>query len=160
MKKVILAVALLAFTSLASAVEVGALWDWGHGTNGGTRQAGGISVGSKLGALDPSLAKVGIQATAERSTSGVLNVNRYTAKASYDVFTFAGVTTNVHAGAAYIDPQSGKIANGFAGLAGFGFAYPVTQKVSLTADYDYQKSNAAVKSFNGNVITTGIKYSF
>ena len=42
MKKVILAVALLAFTSLASAVEVGALWDWGHGTNGADRQAGGI----------------------------------------------------------------------------------------------------------------------
>ena len=160
MKKAIVALALLAVTSLASAVEVGALWDWGHGTNGGTRQGGGVSVGDKLGKVDPSLSKVGVQATAERSTSGTVNVNRYTAKASYDVFTFANITTNVHAGLAYLDPQSGKIGNGTAGLAGFGVAYPVTQQVSLTADYDYQKSNAAVKAFNGNVITTGVKYAF
>jgi hypothetical protein len=160
MKKVILALALVAFTGLASAVEVGALWDWGHGTNGGTRQGGGVSLGDKLTKLDPSLAKVSVQATAERSTSGSLNVNRYTAKVGYDVFTFANITTNVHAGVAYIDPQSTKIGNGTSGLVGFGVSYPVYKEVSLTADYDYQKSNAAAKPFNGNVITTGVKYSF
>ena len=160
MKKVIVAVALLALTSIASAAEVGALWDWGHGTNGDTRQGGGVSIGSKLGSLDPSLAKVGVQATAERSTSGSLNVNRYTARASYDVFTFANVTTNVHAGIAYIEPQSTKLGDGTSGLVGFGFSYPVYKQVSLTADYDYQKSNAATKPFNGNIITTGVKYAF
>jgi len=160
MKKVILAVALLAVTSLASAVEVGALWDWGHGTNGGTRQGGGVSIGDKLGSVDPSLAKVGVQATAERSTTGALNVNRYTARASYDVFTFAKFTTNVHAGIAYIDPQSVKNLSGSSGLVGAGVSYPVTTKVSLTADYDYQKSNGTTKPYNGNIITTGVKYSF
>ena len=160
MKKLLVAVALLAFTSLASAVEVGALWDWGHGTNGGTRQGGGVSVGDHLGAVDSSLSKVSVQATAERSTSGALNVDRYTAKAAYDVFTFEKITTNVHAGLAYIDPQSTKLGNGTSALVGFGVAYPVYQQVSLTADYDYQKSNGATKPFNGNVITTGVKYSF
>lgn len=162
MKKAIVALALVAFTGLASAVEVGALWDWGHGTDGGTRQGGGVSVGDKLGKLDPSLAKVGVQATAERSTSGSLNVNRYTAKVSYDVITFAKITTNVHAGVAYIDPQStsSRLGNGTSGLVGFGVSYPVYKQVSLTADYDYQKSNGATKPFNGNVITTGVKYAF
>ena len=160
MKKVILAVALTLAAGLASAVEVGALWDWGHGTNGGTRQGGGVSVGDKLGSLNPNLGKVGVQATAERSTSGGLNVDRYTARVSYDVFKFANITTNVHAGVAYIDPQSTKLGNGTAGLVGFGVSYPVYKQVSLTADYDYQKSNAAAKPFNGNVITTGVKYAF
>ena len=159
MKKVILALALLAVTGLASAAEVGALWDWGHGTNGGTRQGGGVVVSDHLGALDPSLTDVSVQATAERSTSGNLNVNRYTAKVGYDVFKFADITTNVHAGLAFIDPQWSQ-GNGTAGLVGFGFAYPVTQTISLTADYDYQKSEGNVKAFNGNVITTGIKYGF
>jgi len=160
MKKVILAVALLAMASIASAADVGVLWDWGHGTNGGTRQAAGVSVGDHLGALDSSLSKVTAQATAERSTSGSLNVNRYTAKVGYDVFKFADITTNVHAGVAYIDPQSTTLHNGTSALVGAGFAYPVTTKVSLTADYDYQKASGATKPFNGNIITTGVKYSF
>ena len=159
MKKVLLALVLTALAGVASAADVGVLWDWGHGTNGGTRQGAGVSVGDHLGALDPSLSNTWVQGTAERSTSGQLNVNRYTAKVGYDVFKFYNITTNVHAGAAYIDPQWSQ-GNGTAGLVGFGFAYPITEKVSLTADYDYQKSNGNVKAFNGNVITTGVKYSF
>jgi outer membrane autotransporter protein len=160
MKKAILALALLAVTSLASAVEVGAYWDWARSTNGSTDQAVGASVGDKLGKLDPSLSKVGVQATFDRSTSGALNTNRYTATASYDVFTFSKVTVDVRAGVAYLDPQSTHLSSGGAGLVGFGLSYPVTEKVALVADYAYQKGNNITKEYNGNIITTGVKYSF
>ena len=160
MKKVILSAVLVALASVASATEVGGYWLWEKGTNGGTIQAGGLSLGDKLGKVDPSLDKVGVQATIDRSTSGGLNTNRYTATASYDVFKLGPVTTNVRAGLAYLDPQSTKLSNGGAGLVGFGFAYPVTEKVSLVADYAYQKGNNITKVYNGNIITTGAKYSF
>ena len=161
MKKVLLALALtMGLISSAFAVDLGGYWLWEKGTNGGTIQAGGLSLGDKLGKVDPSLDKVGVQATYDRSTSGGLNTNRYTATASYDVFKLGPVTTNVRAGFAYLDPQSTKLSNGGAGLIGFGFAYPVTEKVSLVADYAYQKGNNMTKEYNGNIITTGAKYSF
>jgi outer membrane autotransporter protein len=161
MKKVILALALLAgLIGTASAIEVGVLWDWERGTNGHTGQAAGVSVGEKLGKLDPSLSKVGVQTTFDRSTSGSLNTNRYTATASYDVFKFSDVTVDVRAGIAYLDPQSTHLGNGAAGLVGFGVSYPVTEKVALVADYAYQKGNNITKEYNGNIITTGVKYSF
>ena len=161
MKKVLVALSLLVATSIASAADVGVLWDWGHGTNGGDRQAAGVSLGDHFDAdANTALGKTWVQGTAERSTSGQLNVNRYTAKVGYDVVKFYNITTNVHAGVAYLDPQSATLGNGTAGLVGFGFAYPVTEKVSLTADYDYQKGNGNSQPFNGNIITTGVKYSF
>ena len=160
MKKVILALALLAVTGLASAAEVGGFWNWEQGTNGHTDQAVGVSVGDKLGAIDSSLDKVGVQATFDRSTSGSVNTNRYTATASYDVFTFHGVTVDVRAGLAYLDPQSAHLSNGGAGVAGFGLSYPVTKQVALGVDYAYQKGNNITKEYNGNIITTGVKYSF
>ena len=160
MKKVILAVALLALSSLASATDVGGYWLWEKGTNGGTLQAGGVSLGNKLGALSPSLSKVGVQATFDRSTSGKFNTDRWTATASYDVFKVGPVQTNVRAGIAYLDPQSPKASNGGAGLIGFGASYPVTKDVALVADYAYQKGNNITKAYNGNIVTAGAKYSF
>jgi outer membrane autotransporter protein len=160
MKKALLAVVLLALAGVASAVEVGGYWDWERGTNGSATQGGGVSIGDKLTAVDPSLAKVGVQATFDRSTSGAVNTDRYTATVSYDVFKLGPVQTNVRAGVAYLDPQSTKASNGGAGLVGFGFAYPVTEKVALVADYAYQKGNNITKAYNGNIITTGAKYSF
>lgn len=161
MKKVLLTLALtMGLISSAFAVDLGGYWLWEKGTNGGTVQAVGVSLGDKLGKVDPSLDKVGVQTTYDRSTSGGLNTNRYTATTSYDVFKLGPVTTNVRAGVAYLDPQSTKLSNGGAGLIGFGFVYPVTEKVSLVADYAYQKGNNITKSYNGNIITTGATYSF
>ena len=160
MKKVILALALLASATFAYAADVGVYGLYGRGTNGSSEQAAGLSLGDKLGKVDPSLAKVGVQATADRSTSNSVNVNRYTATVSYDVFKLGPVQTNVRAGVAYLDPQSPKTSNGGAGLIGAGVAYPVTSKVNLVADYAYQKGNNITKAYNGNLVTAGVKYSF
>lgn len=160
MKKVILAVALFALAGVASAAEVGGYWLWEKGTNGGTLQAGGVSLGDKLGKVDPSLAKVGVQATFDRSTTSKFNTDRWTVTASYDVAKIGPVQTNVRAGVAYLDPQAPKASNGGAALIGAGVAYPVTKDIALTADYAYQKGNNITKAYNGNIITTGVKYTF
>lgn len=160
MKKVILAVTLFTLAGIASAADVGAYWLWERGTNGGTLQAGGVSVGDKLGKIDSSLSKVGVQATFDRSTSGKFNTDRWTATASYDLFKLGPVQTNIRAGVAYLDPQASNASNGGAALIGAGVAYPVTKQLALTADYAYQKGNNITKAYNGNIITTGVKYTF
>jgi outer membrane autotransporter protein len=160
MKKVILLVALLAMAGLASATDVGVYGLYEKGTNGKSQDALGLSIGENLNKLSPSLNKVAVRATFDRSTSNVTTVNRYTATASYDVFKLGPVQTNVRAGLAYLDPQSQKAGNGGAGLIGAGAVYPVSQKVSLVADYAYQKGNNITKNYNGNIFTAGAKYSF
>jgi outer membrane autotransporter protein len=52
------------------------------------------------------------------------------------------------------------LVTGGAGFIGAGVAYPVTSKVSLTADYAYQKGNNITQAYNGNILTGGVKYTF
>lgn len=153
MKKIILTLALTLAAGAASAVEVGAYGGRLFATGTQSENLVGLSVGQKFG-------KVGIQATGDRSTSTSTNVNRYTATVSYDLIKLGPVQTNVRAGVAYLDPQSSRASNGGAGLIGAGVSYPVTEKVSLVADYAYQKGNNITKAYNGSVVTGGVKYSF
>lgn len=152
MKKSLLAV-LMVVSGAASAVDLGVYGLYGKGTNGGSQQAAGVSLGQSFG-------KVGVQGTFDRSTSNVTTLNRYTATASYDLFKLGPVQTNVRAGIAYLDPQNTKASNGGAGLIGAGIAYPVTKDLKLVADYAYQKGNNITKNYNGNIVTAGVKYSF
>jgi len=160
MKKLILAVALMAAAGLASAVDVGVYGLYEKGTNGKSQDSLGVLVGDTLGRINPALDKVGVRATYDRSTTNVVTVNRYTATASYDVFKFGPVQTNVRAGLAYLQPQSVKTSNGGAALVGVGAVYPVAKQVSLTAEYDYQKGNNISKAYNGNIFMVGAKYTF
>ena len=52
------------------------------------------------------------------------------------------------------------LLTGGAGFVGAGVAYPVVKNVNLVADYAYQKGNNITKSYNGNIVTAGVKYSF
>jgi predicted porin len=153
MKKVILAVALTLSASLALAADLGIYGGRLLANGSQDNNMVGLSVGEKFG-------KFGAQATADRSTTNNINLNRYTATVSYDVIKLGPVQTNVRAGVAYLDPQSPRTSNGGAGLIGAGVAYPVTNKVNLVADYAYQKGNNITKSYNGNIVTAGVKYSF
>lgn len=159
MKKSLLAV-LMVLSGAASAADVGVYGLFGQGTNGYSQQALGVSVGDNLTKVDPSLSKVGVQGTFDRSTSNTYNLNRYTATVSYDVIKLGPVQTNVRVGIAYLDPQSPKASNGGAGVIGVGVALPVTKDVNLVADYSYQKGNNITKNYNGNIVTAGVKYSF
>ena len=150
MKKLIVAVALTVAAGFAGAADVGV---YGGRNMGSDNNLVGVSAGQSFG-------KIGVQATADRSTTQLVSVNRYTASASYDVIKLGPVQTNVRAGVAYLDPQSPKTSNGGAGFVGAGVAYPVTSKVNLVADYAYQKGNNITKAYNGNIVTAGVKYAF
>ena len=150
MKKVILAVALTVAAGVVSAADVGV---YGGRNMGSDNNLVGISAGQSFG-------KIGVQATADRSTTQRTDVNRYTASVSYDVIKLGPVQTNVRAGVAYIDPQSTTASNGGAGFVGAGVAYPVTAKINLVADYAYQKGNNITKAYDGSIVTAGVKYSF
>lgn len=150
MKKALLALALTALTGTAAAVDFGIY----GGRNAGSEQNfAGFSVGQKYG-------RIGLQATADRSTTQVTDLNRYTASVSYDLVKIGAVQTNVRAGVAYLDPQATRSTNGGAGFAGVGISYPVTKKVSAVVDYAYQKGNNITKAYDGNIISGGFKYSF
>lgn len=153
MKKVFLAMALTLSAGVASATDVGVYGGRLFANGSQDLNAVGISVGEKFG-------KVGVQGTFDRSTSTSTNLNRYTASVSYDVAKFGQLQTNVRAGVAYLDPQSQTASNGGAGFVGAGVAYPLTKKVSVVADYAYQKGNNITKAYNGNIVTGGFKYSF
>lgn len=140
----------MSFIGVSQAIDVGTYA--GRATGPGDNLVG-VSVGDKIG-------PIGIQATADRSTTQVTNVNRYTASVSYDVIKLGPVQTNVRVGFAYLDPQSMKMSNSGAGFVGAGLSLPVAKNTAVVADYAYQKGNDITKSFNGNVITAGIKYSF
>jgi outer membrane autotransporter protein len=150
MKKLFLAVALTMAVGVASAVDVGV---YGGRNMGSENNLVGVSV-------EQSFGKIGVQATADSSTTQRVDVNRYTASASYNVIKLGPVQTNIRAGVAFIDPQSLKTSNGGAGFVGAGIAYPVTSKVKLVADYAYQKGNNITKAYDGNIVTAGVKYSF
>jgi len=155
MKKVILAIALFIAAGFAQAADtsVGVYGGRLFATSNQDLNLVGASAEQKFG-------KIGVQGTFDRSTTQVTTLNRYTATVSYDVAQIGPVTTNVRAGVAYLDPQSTKAGKGGAGLVGVGFAYPVTQKVSLTTDYAYQKGNNITQAYNGSIVTGGVKYTF
>lgn len=149
MKKSLFAV-LMVVAGLASAADVGI---YGGRNTGSKQDLGGVSIGQSFG-------KVGVQATADRSTTNSVDVNRYTASVSYDLFKVGPVQTNVRVGGAFIDTQKIGVGNGGAAFAGAGVSYPVLKNVNLVADYAYQKGNNITKGYNGNIITGGVKYTF
>jgi outer membrane autotransporter protein len=154
MKKVLLALALsLGLIATASAIDVGVYGGRLFATSNQDLNLVGVSAGQKFD-------KFGIQGTFDRSTTQVTTLNRYTVSGSYDVFKFGSIQTNVRAGVAYLDPQVSPTHSGGAGFVGAGVSYPVTQKVSLTADYAYQKGNNITKVYDGSIATAGVKYSF
>jgi hypothetical protein len=149
MKKSLFTV-LMVIAGIASAADVGI---YGGRSYGSKQDVAGVSVGQAFG-------KVGVQGTFDRSTTGKVDVNRYTASVSYDVVKLGPVQTNVRAGGAFIDTQKPGVANGGAGFVGAGVAYPVTKDINLVADYAYQKGNNLTKAYNGNIVTAGAKYTF
>lgn len=148
MKKIVFASILALAATTASALEVGVR---GVHTGDATADMVGVTVGQKFGAF-------GVEGAFDRSTRGAMNVNRWSVLGSYDVAKAVGVNVAAKAGVAHIDPAVGE--NGAALLVGVGVSYPLTKKVSLVADYTYQRGQDRVRSFNGNNVSAGVKVAF
>lgn len=147
--KLAFATALLAVTSIASAVEVGI--NAGRSFAGTDRNSTGITIGQKTGS-------VGLEAGFDAFRNGT-DQNRWSLIGSYDVTKIAGATVAVKAGGAWLDNQ-GSTSDGFAGLVGAGVSYPLTKQLALTADYKYQVGQKRVNQFDGGNIAAGLKFSF
>lgn len=149
MKKFAIATMIALAATAASALEVGVTTARDYA--GDNRNAVGITVGQKLGA-------VSVTAGFDRATRGTNDQDRYSLVAGYDVAKVGPVTVAVKAGAAYLNNQTGQ--DGYAALVGVGASLPVSKKVALTLDATRQYGQDRVSSFDGNRITTGIRYSF
>jgi len=153
MKKLVIMAFLAVTVMAASAADIGLRAGrlGGAMTNDAGLTGAGVTVGQQFG-------KIGAELAYDRAFMGSSSVSRYSLTGSYPVAKFKGVSFAAKAGVAFIDPTVG--ANGYAATAGIGASYPLTKKVSLVADYAYQVGQDRVKSFNGNMITVGTKYSF
>lgn len=149
MKKLAIMAALAVAAVSASAVEVGVR---GTHTGDAVADSAGVTVGQKFGA-------VGVEGTFDRSTRGAVNTNRFGLVGGYDVAKVAGITVTPKVGVAFIDPANSGL-NGYATSVGVGASLPLTAKVSLVADYAYQRGQDRVRAFNGNQVSVGAKYSF
>lgn len=148
MKKLFAMTAIALAATTASALEVGVR---GVHTQESSPDMVGLTVTKRVGVLN-------VEAAVDRSTRGAQNVNRWSLTGSHDVAKVAGVTLAAKAGVAYIDPSVSQ--NGVAALVGVGATYPLTKKVSLVADYAYQRAQYKVSDFSGNTVSTGIKVAF
>jgi outer membrane autotransporter protein len=147
MKKIIFStLATLALS--ASAVEVGVNSVQDKATD---RTGFNIVAGDNFG-------PVGLEAGFTRFTKGDNNQNKYGVTASYDIFKTSFASVDVRTGVAYLNNQTGD--NGFAMTVGAGVSVPVMKNLSAVLVFDHQYGQKKVDSFNGNVITGGLKYSF
>jgi len=148
MKKLAIMATLAVAAMSASALEVGVR---GSHSSGADISAVGVTVGQKFGAF-------GVEAGFDRTTRGVANLNKWSLVGSYDVVKLGPVALAAKAGVATLDPSVGP--NGGALLAGVGASYPLTKKVSLVADYYYQKGQERVSGADGNYFSGGVKFAF
>ena len=148
--KMALIAALLA-VGTAQAVELGVTTQRDYSQNP-DRNGFGLTVGEHFG-------KTSVTGGFERYTQNNNETNRYSLVAGYDVANFSGVTITPKVGVAYLNPTT--TDNGWQATVGVGASYALTKNVALTADYRYQTSlQTRVDSFNGNVISGGLKFSF
>jgi hypothetical protein len=155
MKKFLLALLLLSFTSLASATDLGLTFGRDYSTP--DRNAGGLVINQRV------LGNWGVQGGFERFTAEGNGQNRYTVLGTYspDLFKFTYASFSMKAGGAYIDNQLG--ADGYALVAGPGVTVPLTfisNSVSATVDFRHQWGQDRINRFNGNTGSVGLKYSF
>jgi hypothetical protein len=148
MKKLVILAALAAAAVSASALEVGV-------RAGNSPVADNTVVGATIG---QKFGPVGLEAAFDRTTRGSENLNKWSAVASYDMVTLAGVTIAPKAGVAFIDPSIAP--NGYAVVVGAGASLPVTSNIKLVADAMWQDGQTRVSGVDGVYYTVGVKYSF
>jgi len=155
MKKLVMIAALVAASTMAMGAEVGIRMGQSGGNSLESNQAGltttGVTLGTKFGDFGAELAY-------DRSMVKSTSVVEYSLTGSYSVVKFGALDVLGKAGVSYIDPTIG--SNGYALAVGVGVSYPLTKSVSWVADYSYKVGQERVSQFNGNQVSTGIKYSF
>jgi len=150
MKKLVLLATLMAAFGVASAVEVG--------VNGSIdnyskkdRDGFGLTVGEHFG-------KVSVTAEADREIKR--NLDKFSVIGGYDVFKLGNAALTAKAGVGYLDKKGIKSDERYVAEVGAGVTVPVNKQFAFTADYRYQDGDHKVKSFDGNTVAVGAKFSF
>ena len=147
MKKVIFStLAVLAISASAGEVGVNAVQDKSTDRTGYS-----LVAGDKFG-------PVGLEAGFTRFSKGDNDQNKFGITASYDVFKTSFVSVSARIGAAYLNNQTG--SDGYAMTVGAGVSVPVVKNVTAGLSIDRQYGQSSVNSFNGNIITAGVKVGF
>jgi hypothetical protein len=149
MKKLVIASALIAATvGTASALELGVSAGRDQTSD---RNTASVSVGGKVGSL-------GVDVFTDRAYLRDGDLDRVGVMASRSLVKVAGVDIGARAGVAYVMPHAG--ANGYAVVYGVGAALPLTQTLSLTADFTRQTGEKAIEGLDGNRATVGLRVKF
>jgi len=150
MKKLAFASILALAAVSASAIEVGVT---GVGQTSLTpdRYGYGVTVGENFGGYN-------LTAGVSRFYRESNDQNRFSLVASKDVFKLGPVSLNGRVGYAYLNNNTG--SDGSALTVGAGASVPVTKSVTAGLSVDRQYGQTRVDSFNGNIVTAGIKVGF
>ena len=152
MKKILAILALAAIAGTAMAVEVGVTAvdatssDAYHNRNGY-----GVTVGENFGAYN-------VTAGVSRFYREANDQTRVSLVGSREVAKVGPVALSGRVGLAFLNNQTG--ADGSALTVGVGAQVPVTAKVAATLSVDRQYGQDRVRTFDGNIVTAGVKYSF
>lgn len=145
MKKLAIIAILACTAAAASATDIGLRL--GRGPQTDTTTAG-LTLNHKFD-------NFGLEATYDRTSSPAI-LDRYTVTASRDIAKFGDLSVNAKAGAAYMIAPG--LPSGFAGLVGAGVSYPITTALNVTADWQHQFGQDAVKAADGNTVKIGVAY--
>jgi hypothetical protein len=149
MKKFAFAAVLATAAVAASAVEVGvAAVDATRGTD---RQGYGVTIGENFGAYNVTAGVSRFVREANDQTRTSLVVSREVAK-------LGPVAFSGRVGAAYLNNQTGD--DGSAVTVGVGASVPVAKNVTAGLSVDRQYGQNRVSSYDGNIVTAGIKVGF
>lgn len=138
------------------ALTTGSAFAWDVGVTG-TRNAdtdrnyAGLTLGHNAGRL-------GLVAGFDRSKKDLLNQDRWSLVGTLDLTKLGSATVVAKAGGVHLDNKKGADGNAF--VAGVGLSLPLDKKVAATVDLSRQWGESAVKAFNGNQLSVGLKYKF
>jgi len=150
MKKFAIATILATAAIAASAIEVG-VTAVDQTTPNPNRYGYGVTVGENFGAYN-------VTAGLSRFNREANDQTRVTLVGSREVFKAGPVSLTGRVGYAYLNNQTGE--DGSAVTVGVGAVAPLAKNVAATLSVDRQYGQNRVSSFDGNVVTAGLKYSF
>jgi hypothetical protein len=142
MKKLIIAIAVFAFASFASAIELDVAKAHDYKSN-----ADGLRVAAQASTF-------GVPLTASYTTINS-KYNRYAVGTEYGVAKLGPVSFAVYGGLVYQDTYHSAKADGYGLTAGATATLPLVKNVSLFASTEVFTGQKRVNAFNGNTGTIG-----
>lgn len=148
MKKTLIAAALALAAGSASAIDIGVTGSYDHVSPNYFASGFGVSAAQRFG-------NKGVFLGYDRFPD--INYSKYTVQGGLDIATAGSALLTLKGGVAYLDSR---YRDGYALLLGAGATFPLTDKISITADFRHQWGQEKVNKYNGNQVIFGLTYTF